>query len=75
MLNLGNVDASFALFLTFPPTTDGHISEREAWRKKYILTRSPSGIWLLVDNQKPHIRALLAEIRTVDCRGVLLICI
>ena len=75
MLNSGSVDASFALFLPPPPDTADHISETKAWMKKYRPPRSLSGLWLLVDHQKPHIRELFVEVWKVDCCGVLQICI
>ena len=54
-----------------PTATTGHILETEAQTKKCILPRSPSGLWLLVDHQKPHIGALLMEIRTAVCRNIM----
>ena len=56
------------------PDTANHISETEASMKVYRLPRSPSGIWVLIGHQKSHIWALFAEMWTVYCCSVLLIC-
>ena len=51
--------------------SDGHISETQAQIKIYSILRSPPGLYILLDNQKSHIRSLFAEVQIVDFHDVL----
>ena len=73
-LSLGFIFSSYVFFRLFFPATPVHISVTNTWIKKYILTWSPSGIFILVDLNKYHILLVSSKIWMVDFHGMLLIC-